>query len=69
MVCCGFIFVSWPFRRLTLGYIEHLSGLCSTQVLNVALVVSWLISLVLQNDPQHLSGLVRRVLYQFVGPN
>ena len=22
-----------------------------------------------QNDPQHLSGLVRRVLYQFVGPN
>lgn len=23
----------------------------------------------LQNDPQHLSGLVRRILYQFVGPN
>jgi len=22
-----------------------------------------------QNDPQHLSGLVRRVLYQFIGPN
>ncbi|OBZ70095.1 hypothetical protein A0H81_09796 [Grifola frondosa] len=22
-----------------------------------------------QNDPQHLSGLVRRILYQFVGPN
>jgi len=22
-----------------------------------------------QNDPEHLSGLVRRVLYQFVGPN
>ena len=25
--------------------------------------------LVVQNDPQHLSGLVRRVLYQFIGPN
>ncbi|KAA1466654.1 hypothetical protein DENSPDRAFT_767742 [Dentipellis sp. KUC8613] len=22
-----------------------------------------------QNDPQHLSGLVRRILYQFIGPN
>jgi len=22
-----------------------------------------------QNDPQHLSGVVRRILYQFVGPN
>ena len=22
-----------------------------------------------QNDPQHLSGLVRRMLYQFIGPN
>ena len=22
-----------------------------------------------QNDPEHLSGLVRRVLYQFIGPN
>jgi len=22
-----------------------------------------------QNDPQHLSGLVRRVMYQFIGPN
>lgn len=22
-----------------------------------------------QNDPQHLSGFVRRVLYQFIGPN
>jgi len=21
-----------------------------------------------QNDPQHLSGLVRRILYQFIGP-
>jgi hypothetical protein len=25
--------------------------------------------LVVQNDPQHLSGLVRRILYQFIGPN
>lgn len=22
-----------------------------------------------QNDPQHLSSLVRRVMYQFIGPN
>ena len=22
-----------------------------------------------QNDPQHLGGLVRRILYQFIGPN
>lgn len=22
-----------------------------------------------QNDPQHLSGFVRRILYQFIGPN
>jgi len=22
-----------------------------------------------KNDPQHLSGLVRRILYQFIGPN
>jgi len=22
-----------------------------------------------QNDPQHLSGIVRRILYQFIGPN
>jgi len=22
-----------------------------------------------QNDPQHLSGMVRRILYQFIGPN
>ena len=22
-----------------------------------------------QNDPHHLSGLVRRILYQFIGPN
>lgn len=22
-----------------------------------------------QNDPQHLSGLVRKILYQFIGPN
>jgi hypothetical protein len=22
-----------------------------------------------QNDPQHLSGLFRRILYQFIGPN
>ena len=22
-----------------------------------------------QNDPQHLSGLVRRIMYQFIGPN
>ena len=22
-----------------------------------------------KNDPQHLSGFVRRILYQFIGPN
>ena len=22
-----------------------------------------------QNDPQHLSGLVRKILYQLIGPN
>jgi hypothetical protein len=36
------------------------------------LLTAWAMGMVMstyQNDPQHLSGLVRRVLYQFIGPN
>ncbi|KAG6328872.1 hypothetical protein ID866_10217 [Astraeus odoratus] len=37
-----------------------------------ALLTAMAMSMVMciyQNDPQHLSGLVRRILYQFIGPN
>lgn len=38
-------------------------------VLSCTLQRKMSISCSLQNDPQHLSGLVRRILYQFIGPN
>ncbi|KAL6307099.1 hypothetical protein BKA93DRAFT_823559 [Sparassis latifolia] len=38
------------------------------EVLFTAMAMAMVMS-TYQNDPQHLSGLVRRILYQFVGPN
>lgn len=32
-------------------------------------VAMGMVMCIYQNDPQHLSGLVRRILYQFIGPN
>jgi hypothetical protein len=32
-------------------------------------LMEWDGQTIYQNDPQHLSGLVRRILYQFIGPN
>jgi hypothetical protein len=50
---------------LILINVEHLSGSCA----KLGIISSWLTPHLMQNDPQHLSGLVRRVLYQFIGPN
>jgi len=35
----------------------------------LAAVGMGMIMTIYQNDPHHLSGLVRRILYQFIGPN
>ncbi|GLB34301.1 putative peroxisome organization [Lyophyllum shimeji] len=47
----------WVFRTGNLGEMW-------LTALGMAMVMS-----TYQNDPQHLSGLVRRILYQFIGPN
>ena len=38
-------------------------------VISHCLLFDMLIIFCLKNDPQHLSGFVRRILYQFIGPN
>ncbi|KAF7301198.1 hypothetical protein MIND_00684500 [Mycena indigotica] len=35
----------------------------------LAAVGAGMVMTIYQNDPEHLSGLVRRILYQFIGPN
>lgn len=34
-----------------------------------SLFVLFIVLIHVKNDPQHLSGFVRRILYQFIGPN
>lgn len=34
-----------------------------------SLFVLFIVLIRVKNDPQHLSGFVRRILYQFIGPN
>ncbi|KAJ7785369.1 hypothetical protein DFH07DRAFT_8600 [Mycena maculata] len=48
------------------GYVVH-TGNWGEGVL--AAVGMGMVMTIYQNDPHHLSGLVRRVLYQFIGPN
>ncbi|KAJ7635012.1 hypothetical protein FB45DRAFT_830570 [Roridomyces roridus] len=48
------------------GYVAH-TGNWGESVL--AAVGMGMVMTIYQNDPQHLSGLVRRILYQFIGPN
>ncbi|KAL4081300.1 hypothetical protein V8B97DRAFT_1921726 [Scleroderma yunnanense] len=38
------------------------------EILLIAMAMG-MVMCIYQNDPQHLSGLVRRILYQFIGPN
>lgn len=45
------------FFRVHTRYGYHQSGVLSRLMFGA------------QNEPQHLSGLVRRILYQFIGPN
>ena len=58
----------YVFSLLSLNlkcHAEHVSG----SYLQFAMRRVHEIDAPLKNDPQHLSGLVRRILYQFIGPN
>jgi hypothetical protein len=56
--------VSWYFTEFRHHLTVHLSG----RILP-SLSAVFPAHRLPQNDPQHLSGLVRRILYQFIGPN
>ncbi|KAF8126436.1 hypothetical protein K438DRAFT_1890618 [Mycena galopus ATCC 62051] len=44
------------------------SLLCPLSACELTLTIFWR-QTTYQNDPQHLSGLIRKILYQFIGPN
>ncbi|KAI9569230.1 hypothetical protein HD554DRAFT_592086 [Boletus coccyginus] len=71
----GWIFRTGEFGRMVLTAIgmgmvmvrfvsSKVTRRCETDVMAITYFQS-----TYQNEPQHLSGLVRRILYQFIGPN
>ncbi|KAH8827303.1 hypothetical protein DL96DRAFT_1498861 [Flagelloscypha sp. PMI_526] len=60
--------------RIGTGKARGLAGLKKTGDKGVGNILLMAVAMgmtmgIYQNDPEHLSGLVRRILYQFVGPN
>ncbi|KAG1771601.1 hypothetical protein EV702DRAFT_640426 [Suillus placidus] len=67
----GWVFHTGQFGEMILTAIGMSMVMSIYQVILIMSMVRNVLnsSYSLQNDPQHLSGLVRRILYQFIGPN
>ncbi|KAF9264654.1 hypothetical protein L218DRAFT_862001 [Marasmius fiardii PR-910] len=59
---------TWLIATGKVGFKQGRKGKFAGEALLTAVGMAMVMS-TYQNDPQHLSGLVRRILYQFVGPN
>lgn len=59
---------TWLIATGKVGFKQGRKGKLAAEALLTAVGMAMVMS-TYQNDPQHLSGLVRRILYQFVGPN
>ncbi|KAG7092485.1 hypothetical protein E1B28_008837 [Marasmius oreades] len=59
---------TWLITTGKVGFKQGRKGKFAGEALLTAVGMAMVMS-TYQNDPQHLSGLVRRMLYQFVGPN
>ncbi|EIN11011.1 hypothetical protein PUNSTDRAFT_100954 [Punctularia strigosozonata HHB-11173 SS5] len=58
-----------PLSHRSVLYVQTLPSRVSIRLVTSSFASFAVCDDLVQNDPQHLSGLVRRILYQFVGPN
>ncbi|KAF5354601.1 hypothetical protein D9758_011180 [Tetrapyrgos nigripes] len=59
---------AWVIATGKVGQATGVRGIKNGEIWLMAMAMS-MVMRTYQNDPQHLSGLVRRILYQFIGPN
>lgn len=60
---------NWQLWRYPRKFYLNLMILNLTSLVQLTAIGMGMVMSTYQNDPHHLSGFVRRIMYQFIGPN